>query len=39
MAKDDDSDIDGTKNGQLVSLLEQSTFALEEGPAIEKSAL
>jgi hypothetical protein len=39
MAKDNDGDIDGTKNGQLVSLLEQSTFSLEECPARGKSAL
>jgi hypothetical protein len=39
MTKDDNGDIDGTKNGQLMSLLKQSTFSLEEGPAIEKSAL
>lgn len=39
MAKDDNGDIDGTKDGQLMSLLEQSTFSLEECPAIEKSAL
>lgn len=39
MAKDNDGDIDGTKNGQLVSLLEQSTFSLEECPVIEKSVL
>jgi hypothetical protein len=38
VAKDDDGDIDRTKNGQLVSLLEQTTLSLEECPAIGKSA-
>lgn len=39
MAENDNGDIDGTKNGQLMSLLEQSTFALEECPMTGKSAL
>jgi hypothetical protein len=30
VAKDKDSHIDGAKDGELMSLLEQSTFALEE---------
>lgn len=30
MAKDDDSDIDGAEDGELVSLLEQAAFTLEE---------
>ena len=30
MAKDDDSDINGAEDGELVSLLEQATFAFEE---------
>lgn len=39
VAENDNGDIDGTKNGQLMSLLEQSTFALEECPMTGKSAL
>ena len=31
MAKDNDRNIDGAKDGELVSLLEEATFALEEG--------
>ena len=30
MAKDNDSDIDGAEDGELVSLLEQAAFTLEE---------
>jgi len=30
VTEDDDRNIDGTKNRQLVSLLEQTTFALKE---------
>lgn len=33
VAEDDNRDIDGAENGELVSLLEQATFALEEGDA------
>lgn len=36
MTKDDNGDIDGTKNGQLMGLLKQSTFSLEECPAIDR---
>jgi hypothetical protein len=39
VAENDNGDIDGTKNGQLMSLLEQSTFALEECPMRGKSAI
>lgn len=39
MAENDNGDIDGTKNSQLMSLLEQSTLALEECPMTERSAL
>lgn len=38
-AKDNDGDIDRTKNGQLVRLLEQSTFSLEECPVMEKVSI
>lgn len=31
MAEDDNRDVDGAEDGELVSLLEQATFALEEG--------
>jgi hypothetical protein len=31
MAKDDDGDIDGAEDGELVGLLEQPAFSLEEG--------
>ena len=31
VTEDDDSDIDGAQHGKLVRLLEQTTFALEEG--------
>ena len=30
MAKDNDSDVDGTEDRKLVGLLEQAAFALEE---------
>ena len=33
MAEDDNRDVDGAEDGELVSLLEQATFALEEGDA------
>ena len=33
MAKDDDGDIDGAEDGELVRLLEETAFALEEGDA------
>lgn len=33
VAKDNNSDVDGTQDGQLVRLLEQAAFALEEGDA------
>jgi hypothetical protein len=31
VAEDDDGDIDGAKDGELVGLLEQPAFSLEEG--------
>jgi hypothetical protein len=31
IAEDDDRDIDGTEDGELMRLLEQATFALKEG--------
>ena len=31
MAEDDDGDIDGAEDGELVRLLEQAALALEEG--------
>jgi hypothetical protein len=31
VAEDDDSDVDGAEHGKLVRLLEQPTFAFEEG--------
>ena len=31
MAKDDDGDIDGAEDGELMRLLEQPAFSLEEG--------
>lgn len=31
VSEDDDSDVDGAEHGKLVRLLEQPTFALEEG--------
>jgi len=30
VAEDDDSNVDGTQHGELVRLLEQTTFALQE---------
>lgn len=33
MAKDNDGDVDGAEDGELVRLLEQTAFALEEGDA------
>lgn len=30
MAEDDDSDIDGTEDGELMRFLEQTTFSLQE---------
>jgi len=36
IAKDDDCDIDGTENTELVCLLEQAAFALQEGAATKK---
>ena len=35
MAKYNHSDIDGTEDGELVSLLEQAAFTLEEGTESE----
>ncbi len=35
VTENDNGDIDGTKNGQLMGLLEQSTFTLEECPMTE----
>jgi hypothetical protein len=31
VTEDDDCDVDGAQHGKLVRLLEQTTFALEEG--------
>ena len=31
MPEDDDGDIDGAEDGELMRLLEQSSFTLEEG--------
>jgi hypothetical protein len=36
VTKDDDSDVDGTEYAQLVCLLEQAAFALQEGAATKK---
>lgn len=33
VTKDDDGDIDGAEDGELVRLLEEAAFALEEGDA------
>ena len=31
MAEDDDGDVDGAEDGELMRLLEQAAFALQEG--------
>ena len=31
VAEDDDGDVDGTQDGQLMGLFEKTAFALEEG--------
>lgn len=31
MAKDDDSDVDGTEDSELMSLFEETTFSLQKG--------
>lgn len=31
MAEDNDSDVDGAKDGELVGFLEETAFTLEEG--------
>lgn len=36
VAKDDDSDVDGAEDAQLVCLLEQAAFTLQEGAATKK---
>jgi hypothetical protein len=36
ITKDDDSDVDRTEYAQLVCLLEQAAFALQEGAATKK---
>lgn len=36
VAKDDDSDVDGAEHAQLVCLLEQAAFTLQEGAATQK---
>lgn len=33
MPEDDDGDVDGAEDGELMGLLEQTAFALEEGDA------
>lgn len=38
VSKDDDSNINGAEDGELVSLLEQAAFALEESTVLPKSA-
>ena len=36
-AEDEDGDIDGTEDGELVGLLEQAAFPLQKGTARRKS--
>ena len=38
VAKDDDGDVDGAQDGQLVGLFEQAAFALQKGAANRGSA-
>ena len=38
MAEDDDGDVDGAQDGQLMRLLEQAALALEESAAWRVSA-
>ena len=35
MAEDDDSNVDRAEHGELMSLLEETTFSLEEGSDVE----
>lgn len=35
LAKDEDGDIDGTKDGEFVSLLEETALALQKGAVVQ----
>jgi len=37
MSENDDGNVDGTQYGELVSFLEETTFALQKGPTLIKS--